>query len=214
MCILSDFLCHLELVERSFDRSVICTDYTAKTYFLQDVMTIRLTLELVCDIMSASTATQKHGRMMVVLYRNIGECREYLARRMPAQTPRWLMDRMAELLFRNPEWRLAEVADLVPGQPINFVIMDILRNMEPSINFATTATFDPELTREGEHGMYAKWHNDHEAIQCFGPIIDVLLLGDRMPDPCGEPHRIPMVKKAEPIRHLLDQMEELRTVVT
>lgn len=141
-------------------------------------------------------------------YRNIADARAYLEARMPHDAPRWLMERTAELLFRNPTWRLAEAEDVVVGQALNFVVMSEGQNMESSINFATKAKFDENPVRDSQHGKVVYWHNDHETIQCFGPLEDVLLMGGRMPDTCGEPHRIPMVQKADPERTLLEQLDE------
>ena len=144
-----------------------------------------------------------------MIHRHMNDCREYLAERMPAKSPQWLMDRMAELLFRYPEWRLAEVADLIAGQAVNFVLMDECHSIEPSISFATTATFDKVPIQADEHGLYAFWHNDNESIQCFGPLNETLLLGADLPFTSGEPHRIPMLNLADPNRTLIEQQQEL-----
>ncbi len=145
------------------------------------------------------------------MVRNLEDAREYFAARLPGKyTPEWLVAAIADMLSWNPEFRLAELADLTPGRYIvtaQFRVTDRVPQYSVE-DWGNRGQLDQEPILERDE-KYVIWSDQRGG--CGGSVEDTLLLGESWPMTFVEsPHEIMLVKLADPNRLLVEQLHDLR----
>ena len=150
------------------------------------------------------------------MVRNIVDVREYLSERLPSGfRPDWLLGTIAEMFFWSPEYRMVEECDLAAG--LEVVVANFREGRRiPQYSVASwgeQCRLAEEPIVENDGTKLLLWCDQHGA-ECFGPVTDILLLGETWPMVCSElPHEVMSVKAASTEQTLMVQLRKLRVEV-